>query len=82
MKSKFYQTSQENIETLLKYYESANTKIKKYYNKMTKYKKYTTEYCSKIKQLFVEENNIFNLNSSVEEYETIEIKHFINRLCS
>ena len=78
MKSKFYQTSQENIETLLKYYESANSKIKKYYNKMTKYKKFTTEYCTKIKQLFVEENNIFNLNSSTEEYETIEIDYGIN----
>ena len=77
MKSKFYQTSQENIETLLKYYESANSKIKKYYNKMTKYKKFTTDYCSKIKQLFVEENNIFNLNSSTEEYETIEIDYGI-----
>ena len=77
MKAKFYQTSQENIETLLKYYESANTKIKKYYNKMIKYKKLTNEYCSKIKQLFFEENNIFNLNSSSEDFETIEIDYGI-----
>ena len=78
MKSKFYQTSQEGIETLLKYYESENSKIKKYYNKITKYKKFTTEYCSKIKQLFIDDNNIFNLNSSSEDFETILIDYGIN----
>ena len=78
MKSNFYQTSQENIETILKYYKSINSKIKKYYQKIVKYIKYTNDYCTKIKQLFKEEeNNLFNINSSSEESETIEIDYGI-----
>ena len=72
MNSKLYLISQENIETIIKFFEIINKKIKRYYSKVEKYKKYTIEYCSKVKQIFNEEN-IFNLNSSLEEFETIEI---------
>ena len=78
MKSNFYQTSQENFETILKYYESTNSKIKKFYQQIQRYIKFTNEYCTKIKQLFKDdENNIFNVNSSSEESETIEIDYGI-----
>ena len=78
MKSNLYQISQENIETILKYYKSINSKIKKYYQKITKFIKYTNDYCTKIKQLFTEEeSNLFNVNSSSEESETIEIDYGI-----
>ena len=69
MKSKLYQISQENYETILKYYISANKKITKYYENITKYKQITQEYCSKIKNIF---NDEININSN---YETIEIDY-------
>ena len=78
MKSKLYQISQENIETILKYYNSTNSKIKNYYNYILTYIDYTKEYCSKIKELF-NNNHIFNINdSSLDDYETIEINYDIN----
>ena len=79
MKSKFYQISQENIETILKFYESINAKLKKYHQKILKYIKYTNDYCSKINQLFNKvESNKFNINNSSEENETMEIDYGIN----
>ena len=78
MKSYFYQISEENIETILKYYETTNEKIKKYYKKIIKYIKYTNEYCSKIDILFNnEENNKNNINISSTDYEEIEIDYGI-----
>lgn len=47
MQSKLYTISRENIETLLKYYDSVNIKIKKNYNNILKYKDYTTEFVQK-----------------------------------
>ena len=89
MQSKLYTISRENIETLLKYYDSVNIKIKKNYNNILKYKDYTTEYCSKIEELFKEEKNIFNLNDNnihddndsdniEDNYEIIEIDYVLN----
>ena len=71
MKSRLYEISQENIETIIKYYDSTNLKIKNYYNNILKYKQYTNEYCSKIKQLF--ENTASNDN--LESYEIIQIDY-------
>ena len=78
MKTKNYKISQENFETILKYYYSINKKIKRYYNNIIKYKKFTDEYCSNINKLFNEEVNINSIHSSLDEYETIEINYGLN----
>ena len=78
MKSKLYEISQENFETILKYYYSTNKKIKKYYNNIIMYKKYTNEYCNKIKKLFNEEGEKNSINNTLDEYEIIEINYGLN----
>ena len=74
MKSNFYQASQENFETIYKYYESTFSKIKNYYKKIEKYIKLTNEYCTKIEQLFNDKNISFDINST-EGFKTIEIDY-------
>ena len=73
MKSKLYKISQENFETIIKYYNSINSKIKIYYDNIIKYKKYTEDYCSKIKNLFNDEEYFTN-----NGYEIIEIDDNLN----
>ena len=78
MNSTFYKISQENIETILKYYDSINVKINNYSNNILKFKEYTNEYCTKIKEIFKDSKTILNINDSSEEYETIEIDFKLN----
>ena len=71
MKSKLYEISQENFETIKKYFDITNLKVKNYYNNILKYKQYTSEYCSKIKQLFEKTAS----NENLELYEIIQIDY-------
>ena len=74
MKSKLYKISQENYETIFKYYNSINSKLTKFYEKIEKYKKSTEQYCSEIKNLFIEKK----VKSDLDKYETIEIDYDLN----
>ena len=78
MKSKLYQITQENFETIYKYYDSSYTKLKKVYDNLSKYKKFTQEYCHLIEHLFNEEKDDNDLNINLNEYSTIEIDYGLN----
>ena len=69
MESNIYKISKENFETILKYYKIIHKKVSNYYNIIIKYREYTKEYYSKVKELFKQEKETFDLN----EYEIIEI---------
>ena len=58
MKTKLYELTEENIYTLLSYYELIKEKSEKYYSNISKFNKLTSNYCISIK-------NIFNID---EEY--------------
>ena len=62
----FYQISIENFETNLNYFYATNNKIKHSYECLTKFKEYTSDYCSKLSQLFKKGNNF------LEDYEVID----------
>ena len=74
MESNIYRISKENFETILKYYKIINKKVKNYYNVIIKYREYTKDYYSKIKELFDQEKEAFDVN----EYEIIEINLDLN----
>ena len=78
MKSNFYKISQENFQTILKYYESVNTRVKKYYKNVLKYKTITSEYCTKIKELFGQEKDCFVEQDYMESFDSIEIDFGLN----
>ena len=78
MKSELYKLEQENFETILAYYYFITAKAKKYYNYMLKYKEITNNYLLSIKQLFIKEENISNLNNFLNNYKTITIDYNIN----
>ena len=74
MESNIYRISKENFETILKYYKIINKKVNNYYNVIIKYREYTKDYYSKIKELFDQEKEAFDVN----EYEIIEINLDLN----
>ena len=78
MKSKLYQLSQENFETILAYYKLTKEKSQKYYDYFIKYKEYTNNYCTNIKQLFNNDENISNINNDINDYENITIDYRFN----
>ena len=78
MKSKLYQLSQENFETILAYYTITKEKAQKYYDIIIKYKEYTNNYCSNIKELFNYDENILNLKNDLKDYEIITIDYRFN----
>ena len=78
MKSKLYKLEQENFETILAYYNAIKVRAKKYYNYIDKYKEITNNYLLDIKQLFIKEENISNLNNFLNDYKTISIDYNIN----
>ena len=69
MKSTAFSISHENFETILEYYNIINNISQSYFNKIQKYKDYTNEYCSKIKELFNEINEL----KDNDDYKTINI---------
>ena len=73
MKTQLCQLTEENIETLLSYYNIIKTKYEKYNSFLTKFNKITNSYCIDIK-------NIFNENELFLEYNSNEfIKESIQR---
>jgi len=78
MKSKLYKIEQENFGTILSYYYLTKSKSIKYYNYLLKYKEITNNYLSNIKQLFIKEENISNLNNFLNDYKIITIDYNIN----
>ena len=78
MKTKLYKLEQENFETILAYYNTIKLRAKKYYNYILKYKEITNNYLLNIKQLFIKEENISNLNNFLNDYKTISIDYNIN----
>ena len=75
MKTKLYKLEQENFETILAYYNTIKLRAKKYYNYILKYKEITNNYLLNIKQLFIKEENISNLNNFLNDYKTITIDY-------
>ena len=73
----FYSTSQENFETILAYYLITQKKAEKYHNYIKEYKKCTNDYLNNLKQLFIGDENISDLNNDLNEYEKIEIDYKI-----
>ena len=67
----FYQISLENFETNLNYFYATNNKIKHSYECLTKFKEYTSDYCSKLSQLFKKGNNF------LEDYEVIDSDYLL-----
>ena len=67
----FYQISIENFETNLNYFYATNNKIKHSYECLTKFKEYTSDYCSKLSQLFKKGNNF------LEDYEVIDSDYIL-----
>ena len=67
----FYQISIENFETNLNYFYAINNKIKHSYECLTKFKEYTSDYCSKLSQLFKKGNNF------LEDYEVIDSDYIL-----
>ena len=70
----FYQISIENFETNLNYFYATNNKIKHSYECLTKFKEYTSDYCSKLSQLFKKGNNF------LEDYEVIDSDYIFDNL--
>ena len=75
METNLYKISQENFYTLLAYYRILKKESKKYYDYIMKYKEFTNDYYLNLKQLFSEEENIFNLQSELNENVTITIDY-------
>ena len=75
METNLYKISQENFYTLLAYYRIIKKESKKYYDYIMKYKEFTKDYYLNLKQLFSEEENIFNLQSELNENVTITIDY-------
>ena len=75
METNLYKISQENFYTLLAYYRIIKKESKKYYDYIMKYKEFTNDYYLNLKQLFSEEENIFNLQSELNENVTITIDY-------
>ena len=72
MKTKLYELSEENIYTLLSYYELIKEKSEKYYSNISKFNKLTSNYCISIK-------NIFNIDEEYLESDN-NINYEINQI--
>ena len=75
METNLYKISQENFYTLLAYYRIIKKESKKYYDYIMKYKEFTQDYYLNLTQLFIEEENIFNLHGELNENVTITIDY-------
>ena len=82
MKTKLYELTEENIYTLLSYYELIKEKSEKYYSNITKFNKLTSNYCTNIKNIFNIDEEYLDSDNNInyEINQTNQTKKFGNTL--
>ena len=82
MKTKLYELTEENIYTLLSYYELIKEKSEKYYSNITKFNKLTSNYCTSIKNIFNIDEEYLDSDNNInyEINQTNQTKKFGNTL--